>query len=55
LNTVNVVLPGYGVAVAMSNWFSLQTRTMFVSWDLIAGFAAGDLTAGVVVAGGTPS
>jgi hypothetical protein len=55
LNTVNVTLPGCGVAVALSSWFSLQTRTMFVSWDLIAGFAAGDLTAGVVVAGGTPS
>lgn len=48
-------VPGCSVACAMSMWFSLATRTMFVSFDIIAGFAAGDLTAGVVVAQGTPS
>jgi len=48
-------LPGVGIAVALSQWFSLATRTMFISWDLIAGFAAADKTAGVVVASGTPS
>jgi hypothetical protein len=39
----------------MSTWFSLATRTMFVSWDVIAGFAAADKTAGVIVASGTPT
>jgi hypothetical protein len=48
-------LPGLNVAVAMSQWFSLASRTMFVTFDIIAAFAAGDKTAGVVVAGGTPS
>jgi hypothetical protein len=48
-------VPGCGVACAMSMWFSLATRTMFVSFDIIAGFAAADKTAGVVVASGTPS
>jgi hypothetical protein len=41
--------------VAFSQWFSLATRTMMFSWDLIGGFAAADKTAGVVVASGTPS
>jgi ATP-dependent protease ClpP protease subunit len=48
-------LPEIGIAVAISLWFSLATRTMFTSWDLIAGFAAVDATAGIVVASGTPS
>lgn len=48
-------VPGCNVACAMSMWFSLATRTMFVSFDVIGGFAAADLTAGVVVATGTPS
>ena len=48
-------IPGAGCACAISMWFSLATRTMFISWDIIAGFAAADLTAGVVIASGTPS
>lgn len=48
-------VPGCSVACAMSMWFSLATRTMFVSYDIIGGFAAADLTAGVVISNGTPS
>jgi ATP-dependent protease ClpP protease subunit len=48
-------IPGVGVACAISTWFSLATRTMFVSWDIIAGFAAADHTAGIIIAGGTPT
>jgi ATP-dependent protease ClpP protease subunit len=48
-------IPGAGCACAISMWFSLATRTMFISWDIIAGFAAADKTAGVVIASGTPS
>jgi ATP-dependent protease ClpP protease subunit len=53
--TRSIELPGIGIAVAFSQWFSLATRTMMFSWDLIGGFAAADKTAGVVVASGTPS
>jgi len=53
--TSSFQVPGLEVGVSMSMWFSLATRTMFVSFDVIAGFSAADLTAGVVVAGGTPS
>ena len=55
LNTTTIELPGLRCAVAMSAWFSLASRTMFTSWDIIAGFTAGDTTAGYVVASGTPS
>jgi hypothetical protein len=54
-STTTFELPGLEIAVAMSTWFSLATRTMFVSWDVIAGFAAADKTAGVIVASGTPT
>lgn len=53
--TTTFEIPGCGAACALSMWFSLASRTMFVSWDIIAGFAAADLTAGVVIASGTPS
>jgi len=53
--TTTFEIPEVDVACAMSMWFSLATRTMFVSFDVIAGFAAADLTSGVVVASGTPS
>ncbi|MGA3266207.1 MAG: hypothetical protein ABSE16_05220 [Verrucomicrobiota bacterium] len=55
LNSTMLDLPALGIAVQFNLWFSLSTRTLFASWDLIAGFAAGDTTAGVVVAVGTPS
>jgi len=53
-STSTFEIPGVGVACALSVWFSLASRTMFVSWDIIAGFASGDASAGVIVATGTP-
>jgi hypothetical protein len=53
--SVSFTLPGCDVAIQMNSWFSLATRTFFVSWDVIAGFAAADLTAGIIIANGTPS
>jgi hypothetical protein len=55
MTSVSFTLPGCDVAIQMNSWFSLATRTFFVSWDVIAGFAAADLTAGIVIASGTPS
>ncbi len=55
LNSTMLDLPQLGIAVQFNLWFSLSTRTLFGSWDLIAGFGAGDTSAGVVVATGSPS
>jgi ATP-dependent Clp protease, protease subunit len=53
-STTTFEVPGPNVAVAMSMWFSTASRTMFVSWDVIAGFAAGDGSAAVILASGNP-
>jgi hypothetical protein len=55
LQTTTIEIKPLKIAVQMNSWLSLATRTMMVSFDLIAGFAAADLTAGVVIASGTPS
>jgi hypothetical protein len=48
-------LPGVDVSIATYVWFSLATRTLFASYDLMLGAAKLDATAGVVVASGTPT
>ena len=55
LSSTMIELPGLKCAVQMNQWLSLATRTFFVSWDLIAGFAAADTSAGIVIANGTPT
>ncbi len=54
LQMTSAVVPGLDIAIAMFQWFNPASRTMFISWDIVAGFAAGDTTAGVIVASGTP-
>lgn len=52
--TTTFEVPGPNVAVALSMWFSTASRTMFTSWDVVAGFAVADTTAGVILASGQP-
>lgn len=52
--TTTFEVPGPNVAVALSMWFSTASRTMFTSWDIIAGFAAGDQSSAVLLASGQP-
>lgn len=43
-------IPGIGATVLLSTWFNPSTRKLWTSFDIMAGFAAVDLTAGYIVA-----
>ncbi len=43
------VVPGLQVTVAVYTWFNPKTRTMWTSYDIMAGFVAVDTTAGFLV------
>jgi hypothetical protein len=49
LETAELVLPGLGLPVQMSKWFSLKSRTMWMSLDTMFGAVALDTTAGIFV------
>jgi ATP-dependent Clp protease protease subunit len=55
LMTTYVTLSGLNVTIAVNVWFSLATRQLYASLDIIMGAAALDTTAGVVIASGTPT
>ncbi len=42
-------VPDLNITVAMYSWFNTGTRTMWYSYDVMAGFALGDATAGIIV------
>lgn len=48
-------VPGLEISYQVNTWFSLATRTMWCSFDIMFGATAADATAGIVVASGTPS
>lgn len=48
-------LPGMNISIAIYQWFNTSTRTMWMSYDIMEGFALGDATAGYLVASGTPT
>jgi hypothetical protein len=54
LSMTTQTLPGLGIAIALFQWFNPSTRTFWCSYDIVAGFAVGDSTAGVIVASNTP-
>ena len=41
------LVPGLGLSVATYSWFSLSSRTMWVSWDVMLGSQAADTSAGI--------
>ncbi len=42
-------LPGIGLTIAVYSWFSLSSRTLWASYDVMLGAAALDTTAGVFI------
>lgn len=54
-NVETVTIPGLNISVAIYTWWDVNARTMWTSFDVMAGFALGDATAGILVASGTPS
>jgi len=48
-NVNTVTIPGVNVSVAIYTWWDVNTRTMWTSYDLVAGFGLGDATAGYLV------
>jgi ATP-dependent protease ClpP protease subunit len=44
------IVPGLDIAIALYSWYNPATRTMWNSFDVVAGFAAADKTAGFIVA-----
>lgn len=51
-NTLSVStaqIPDVNITIAVYQWFALASRTMFCSYDVMFGAAAGDTTAGVIV------
>jgi len=55
LMTTYITLPGLNITIAVNVWFSLSSRQLYASMDVILGAAALDTTAGIVIASGTPS
>ena len=53
-NVNTITIPGINVSVAIYTWWDVNTRTMWTSYDLTAGFGLGDGTAGKLIASGTP-
>jgi len=53
-NVNTITIPGVNVSVAIYTWWDVNTRTMWTSYDLVAGFGLGDGTAGKLIASGTP-
>lgn len=49
LSQSSFVVPGLETSVAMYQWFNTSTRTMWWSYDIMLGVAAGDKTAGTLV------
>lgn len=53
-NYVDTAIPLINVTVRTYTWFDVNARTMYTSYDIMLGVAAGDATAGVIIATGTP-
>lgn len=49
LEQSSFIVPGLEVPVALYKWFNPSTRTFWTSFDIMAGFAAVDTTAGFLV------
>lgn len=49
LTTQTMVIPGPNISIAVYTWFALASRTMWCSYDVMAGFALGDVTAGNII------
>jgi hypothetical protein len=49
LNQQTVTIPGLEISIAVFSWFNPATRTMWTSFDMVAGFLAGDTTAGYLI------
>jgi ATP-dependent protease ClpP protease subunit len=49
LQEKTIVVPDINIPIAAYNWFSLGSRTLRMSYDLIFGVAAGDTTAGFIL------
>jgi hypothetical protein len=49
LQETSMTIPGPDIAVAVYHWFSLSTRTMWVSYDLVFGSALLDASAGAIL------
>jgi ATP-dependent Clp endopeptidase proteolytic subunit ClpP len=55
LQESTIMIPGPDITIAVYMWFSLASRTLFCSYDVMFGSAAGDVTAGgVLYSGGGP-
>ncbi len=53
-NVETVQIPGLNISVALYTWWDVNARTMWTSYDVMAGFSLGDGTAGYLVASNTP-
>jgi hypothetical protein len=49
LNMETILLPGLNISIAFHHWFSLATRTMWASYDIMFGASLLDATAGILV------
>ena len=49
LQTKTVTLPGLELSVQLNTWFSLKTRSMFASYDLVMGVALLDASCGYLL------
>lgn len=52
LQETTVMLPGPDISIALYTWFSLATRALFNSYDLVFGAAGGDASAGAILFNG---
>jgi hypothetical protein len=49
LQTKTITLPGLGLSVSASQWFSLKSRSMFASYDLVMGVCLLDRSCGFLL------
>jgi ATP-dependent Clp protease protease subunit len=49
LQEKTIVVPDVNIPIAAYNWFSLGSRTLWASFDVMFGVAAGDTTAGFIL------
>src|SRR5205823_2084552 len=48
-NMTSFVVPGPNISVALYRWFNPASRIMWMSYDLMAGFVAGDTSSAVLI------